>query len=198
MLQGPKRKVGEMLRLRNLSILIVLLSLIVSVGCTKTYRNYSKTLRDYTETKRIYSFDNFDAKIVWSATYLAPDFVLAAKERINELKKLGDSPSGVFVDYLVYDKPGEFLIAVYLPKGYPAINAQTDDFWQFTLDTATGKTIPPSSIETVEVTPREQKLFPYLSRWSVFYKVKFPVEYLERPFSLALRSAGVTSFLDWK
>lgn len=158
---------------------------------------YKSSYKAWTKGDRVYSADTFEAKLIWRATYLSPEFKERAREQIDVWKK-----TNIFlppyVSYLNTDEEGVFLVSVYTPRGYPAINASPDDFWDLSLDMQDGRVFKPTSIRVIEPTPREARLFPYINRWSTFYEIKFPVTGVEKPFTLALRSAGATSLMKWK
>lgn len=176
-------------------LLIVVLLLFVTSCYNANYRNAFKT---WTARDNVYNFSDFRVDLMWRATYLSPDFRLAAKGYLDELmKEVGDNFNN-YPDYLSDNDVGSFIIAIYVPKNYPSLTSNNNKFWEFELDLASGEVVYPKSIETISVTPRESKLFPYVNRWSTLYRVKFPVYDLNQPFSLVLRSAGATSILDWK
>jgi hypothetical protein len=177
-------------------IIFIFLSIFIIVTACSSIP-YKRTLRAWTRQQNIYSFETLAARVLWHATYLSPEFKDTAIEKVNEWKKLPPGEMGVHAEYLMSNESGTFLISIYTPRSYPSLTADTDNFWEFTLDLPTGESLVPSSIESVRVTPREQRLFPYVNRWSKFYWVKFPASNLQAPFTLTLRSAGVTSFLDW-
>lgn len=160
--------------------------------------HYRSIMRRWTVGDNIYDPETFNAKINWRATYLSPEFRQTARTKITEWKKLPPGEMTTFPSYLTDNEEGVFLVAIYTPKNYPPINADTENFWDFTLNLPGGATMAPSSIDTINVTEQEIKLFPYIDRWSTVYRVKFPVGYLTTPFTLALRSAPATSVLQWK
>ena len=174
---------------------LVLLFLLILASCSNL--QYKRTLKQWTREQNIYSIDTFAAKVLWHATYLSSDYRATARAKINEWKKLPPGEMSSYPDYLMNIEAGYFIVSIYTPKAYPTLTTNTSDFWEFTLNLPTGESLIPASIESIKVTPREQRLFPYADRWSKFYLVKFSVSHLEMPFTLSLRSAGVTSFLEW-
>ncbi len=166
------------------------------VGCSTV--PYRKTLNNWTEGKKIYSPTTFGSKLQWFATYLSPEYRAVAREQINVWKGYPEDGYIGYVDYIASTEPGVFLVSVYTPRGDPPISVEGDHYWEFTLNLPNGQALVPTSMDTIEVTSREKRLFPYVNRWSTFYRVKFPVGELERPFSLVLRSVPVTSILTFK
>ena len=174
---------------------ILLLLLLVVASCSSL--QYHRTLRRWTRQHDVYSIETLNARVLWHATYLSPEYRATARAKINEWKKLEPGEMTNYVDYLMSNETGSFLVSIYTPKGFPSLKSDSDSFWEFTLNLPTGEALMPTSIESVKLTPREYRLFPYVNRWSQFYWVKFPVGSLNMPFTLSLRSAGATSFLDW-
>lgn len=146
----------------------------------------------------VYSPNTFNAHLLWNVTYLSPEFRDYAREKISKLMKFKTTDYDVQPSYLETDEPGTFMCSVYVPRGAPLITSDSDNYWDLSLITADGVAIKPTSIETVTVTPREYKLFPAHHQWAKLYKVHFPVTFLDRPFTMALRSADATSELKWK
>lgn len=181
---------------KNCLILIALTLLVLTAACSRT--SYRGTLNYWTEKANIYCVETFQPRLLWTATYLSPEYREKARLQIDKWKKLTPSEWTPHASYIDDSDTGSFLISIYTPRGYPPINAESDNFWEFTLDLPTGESYVPSSIESVRITPREIRLFPYVNSWSKFYWVKFPVAYLNPPFALSLRSAGVTSLLEWE
>lgn len=194
--RGPAAgKVYKMFVKSRLSLLGLVALLIFINACSNV--QYRRTLRYWTRSQDIYSATTLAAKIIWHVTYLSPEYRMIAREKINEWKKVPPGEMTSYPEYLTSNESGEFLVSIFTPRGYPSLTNGDKDFWEFTLDFPTGESVLPSSVVSVKLTPTESRLFPYTNIWSRFYYVKFPVNNLTFPFTISLRSAAVTSFLDW-
>lgn len=183
------------MRIRSIIFLISTFVFLVS-SCVAPL-SYRRSLRQWTRHDNLYSYETLAAEILWHATYLSPEYQATARAKVNEWKKLEPYDMSAQASYLMENEPGTFLVSIYLPRSYPSITENADNFWEFTLNLPSGEALVPSSIKSVRITPREERLFPYVNRWSSFYEIKFPVGNLDRPFALVLRSAGATSILEW-
>lgn len=175
-------------------VFLVLLALFF-VGCSV---QYNQALRKWTRKANNYSFETFDARILFRATYLSPGFRQAAKNKIDEWMHVAQDDFIPDVHYLEDVEEGDFFVSVYVLPGYPLLNSKGERFWEFRLELPDGQKIDPTLIQSVSVTEREKRLFPYVDRWSRVYYVKFPVTALVPPFTLALRGVGGTSLLKWE
>lgn len=181
--------------IRRLLVIIILVGFVAG-ACSSVH--YSSTTRRWTEGSNVYSAQTFNAKLMWRATYLSPEWRAVAREKVLEWKRLTPDSTTSFAHYITEVGEGDFLLSVYTPKGYPPLISGIDPFWELVLTLPTGESYTPSSVESVNVTPREKRLFPHVNRWSRFYKVSFPIYDIAKPFSLSLRSVAVTSTLTWK
>lgn len=186
---------GDFLKYKKILFLGCILLMASSCVTTKEYR---KSFHESTETKHLYSYETFAVEILWNATYLSPEYRAEARRQINEWMKLPPYEPGLYPDYLASNEEGTFIVSIYTPRGFPEITDNSEDFWEFSLKLASGESVMPIAMKRITVTTREKRLFPYINRWSDLYWVKFPVSYLTRPYTLALRSAGGSSFLNWK
>ena len=183
--------------LKKLKIgLLVLLLLSFGLPIEAGYRS---TLNHSTKSKQWFSTENFHANIIWHATYYSPKFRRAHEKRDIQKKYLDPIEAARYIaeqekQQATYD---EFFIDLYARKPYEQLTLGKDSFWELVLQTKSGELIKPLSIEFVEITPYEEVMFPYLTRWSKGYRVLFPKTDLGRSFKLILRSVIGKSELKW-
>lgn len=154
----------------------------------KSYRGH---LRKATKHKQLYSIGDAKVKILWHGTYFSPDFRKAYVMEFSKRKFLDRWQ----VDLLIEEHKRrslnghEFFVEMYTPKDYKQFSMGKESFWQAVVTTQSGEILKPISINTIDVTPFEKEMFPYLDRWSHAYLVVFPKEELGKKFTLTLRSA---------
>ncbi len=185
--------------LRRISILLIVG--IVSFAAASVEAGYGMKLRKYTERGRIYSLYNFDAKLVWNATFFSDEFREAFEKKHVKVYHMDDQMEiSQFIAEQEYEqqKGWDFFIGFYTKQEYKQFSSDSDSFWKLHLTTGNGAVIEPISIEMIPISPYEKKMFPYLNRWSKAYRITFPKVELGDSFSLTAKSVAGKSILKWK
>jgi len=180
------------------SLLLVISFIFISASADAGYK---MQLNKYTERGSLYSFANFDAKLMWHATYFSDKFRKAfEKYHIKRHHMEDEEEISQFKAEMSYDhdKCWEFFIGVYSRSDYKQFSSEKDSFWKLYLTTESGEKIKPISVEMIPISPYERVMFPYLNRWSKAYKVLFPKVALGKKFSLTLQSIVGKSVLKWR
>lgn len=161
---------------------------------------YRSELRRATEKGSFFHFNNWDAELIWRATFFSDRFRKAFTKRHEELRYLSRPEVDRYVaEQEMRQADGwEFFVTVYTKKQYQKINNYEDTFWKIYLIPESGKRIKPTSVEQLPVTPYERKMFPHLDRWSKAYFVVFPKVDIGKKFELSLESVVGSSTLDFK
>ena len=161
---------------------------------------YSRDLKRVTEKGRFYHINSWDAELIWHATFFSDKFRKSFEKRHEKLRYL----SRPEVDQYIAEQEmrqangWEFFISVYTKKKYKHISNYADSFWKIYLITGSGERIKPTSVEPVITTPYEQKMFPYIDRWSKTYLIVFPKVDIGREFELQMDSVVGDSTLTFK
>jgi hypothetical protein len=161
---------------------------------------YRSELRKVTERDRIYNFDNFDARLIWHATFFSDDFRQAYIKKHAKINHLNDEDAEVFAAKQNWRQENnwDFFIGVYAQSDYKKITSGKDSFWNIYLITESGEKIAPSSVEPIPISPYERMMFSYLNRWAKGYRISFPKIELGKKFQLFLYSVVGDSTLKWK
>jgi len=180
-----------------LFILIVVLLKPLDVLASGSYR---PILKKWTRHQRIYVVDNFEARLLWHATYFSKEFRDTYFQRLNDFmqgppeeglkrKKLNDEDAQKF---------DVFFVSIYSgSSAWPEIGDNSAQ-WKFILETSHGKKVFEKVSEKIRVTEVERHMFPYLDRWSQGFWVKFPKTILpEESFRLKISGMPVRSELKW-
>lgn len=182
---------------RLFQILIVFFIFATAVPANASYRSQ---LRKVTDRGRVYSLHDFDARLVWHASFFSDDFRREYEEKHIDIHHLDQEDADRFIAEQDYrQKEGwDFFIGFYAKADYKRFMTGKDSFWKLYLITEKGEKIKPSSFEMIPVSPYERIMFPYLNRWSKAYRITFPKVELGKKFELFLHSVVGESTLKFK
>jgi hypothetical protein len=164
------------------------------------HAGYRRELNRATEKGRLYHHTDWNAELIWHATFFSKRFrdaFIKQHEKVKHIEK---------VNALRFEaeqmnrqiKGWDFLVVMYTRERYKAFSTYEDSFWRIELATGTGQTIKPMSIEKLPITPYEEKMFPFIDRWSKAYRVRFPKVELGNKIELTMSSVVGESSLKWK
>lgn len=154
---------------------LVLLLLLAGVGVVEGARSYRSTLRRWTRHARDYTMDNLEMRLSWQATYLGPEFREARLEKLATLQEWSDEERErqSHQDGEELRRYDEFFIGIYAgSSAWPEVGKNTG-LWRIVLETGSGR-MKPIGLERVPISEMERMLFPYLSKWSHAYRLRFP------------------------
>jgi hypothetical protein len=162
--------------------------------------SYKSILKKWTRSDKVYVVDNFEARMIWNATYLSSDFRAARREKLTNLLEWNDED---LLDQVRED--GEesaafdvFFISIYAGSSkWPDIG-RDDGKWRILLEPSHGPAVEAKEMERIPVTQVERELYPYVDKWSNAYYVRFP-KTLQVGESFKIRMSGVPakSELAW-
>ncbi|HSA59474.1 MAG TPA: hypothetical protein VLJ37_07295 [bacterium] len=174
--------------------------LLIAAAQAAAKESYPSALKEWTRTGKVYVWDNMEARLIWNATYLSPDFRAARREKLDALLEWTDAELMTQVredaeESADYDV---FFLSIYAGSAAAPEVGKDDGLWRVFLDTK-GATIAPVQMERLPVTQVEKVLYPHLDKWSRAYYVRFP-KTLHPGDAFTLRMAGVPakSQLVWK
>jgi len=161
---------------------------------------YGSLRRKWTKSERIYTLKSLDTVLLWKTTYFSPEFRRAKTQKHIQLKYLDPMEAAQVVEKEEkrQEKYHEFFLSIFTQKDFQQFSMSPDSFWKMILTAEDGTVVHPVSIEMVPVGPYEQKMFPYLNRWSKAYRVLFPKAPLGNRFKATLRSVAGESTIQWK
>jgi hypothetical protein len=161
---------------------------------------YQQDLRRVTEKGNLYHINNWDAELIWYATFFSDRFRKSFEKRHEKLRYLSRPEVDQYIsEHEMRQAAGwEFFISIYTKKKYKNISNYSDSFWKIYLITDSGERISPTSVEPVPVTPYEKKMFPYIDRWSKTYLVVFPKVDIGDDFELQIDSVVGNSTLKFE
>lgn len=175
--------------------------IIVTFFAQLSFAGYGSELNRATKHGRIYAFETLDASLIWHASFFDERFRAAFIDKHLDLNRIDDAieASAYEAEQRRAQADGwEFVVALYAKKDYQTFTNDGGSFWRIQLITSSGERLKPENIVSIPVGPYEQKMYPYLNRWSKLYRVTFPKVNFGDSFELNLRSVAGESALKWK
>ncbi|MBI1908964.1 MAG: hypothetical protein HYS22_02195 [Deltaproteobacteria bacterium] len=163
---------------------------------------YKAALKKWTEKDSAYSWDNFEARMVWQATYQGAEFRKARVEEQARIYQLREEEKAALMkkeeeELAVYD---DFFVALYTGSGQWSDIGKDLKLWRIVLALPDERENSSPSIEVVKSGELERKFYPYIDKWSRTFRIRFakflPPETKE--FSLRMIGIPATSTLEWK
>ena len=178
----------------SIIFLIALSFFAVSTGEART-PSYKSVLKKWTRQEEVYTWDNFEARVVWYATYQSEKF---RKVRVQKYAKLYDLDKEQVTNLLEQEKKDDqkydtFFVSIY------ANGSTNSRHWRLILTTEGGKKVKPVSMESVPDDQILRHLYPYVDRWSKTFEVRFP-KVTQKGQSFELKVVGIPdhSKMVWK
>lgn len=180
---------------------LLLASPIARAKAPKHEKVYEKVLKQWTREDKVYVWDNFEARLVWHATYLSPEYRAARRERLaglyewtNEelVKKIREDAEE--------DSAGdEFFLSIYAGSSeWPEVG-KDDGKWRIVLEQDGRAPVEAIKLERLPLTQAERELYPFLDKWSIAYLVRFPKMIRSgAPFRIRMTGIPARSELLWK
>jgi hypothetical protein len=183
---------------KKIVIAAALLALALPVAAKTSYES---VLKKWTRSDKVYVLDNFEARMIWNATYLSPDFRAARREKLSEILEWSGEEllRKVKEDGEESAKFDVFFVGIYAGSAkWPEIGKDSGS-WRIFLEPGPGPTVEAAEMERVPVTQLDRELYPYLDKWSHAYYVRFP-KILRPGQGFKIRMAGIParSELVWK
>lgn len=173
--------------------------LLMVAACATAWAGYGRELRKATEKGSFYHATNWQAELIWHATFFSDAFRQAFKKKHESLRYLSRPEVDQYVaEQDTRQREGwEFFLSVYTRKPYQHFTNYNDSFWKIYLITESGERVEPVSVDMIPITPYEKKMFRYIDRWSKAYLVVFPKVALGNEFELEMTSVVGSSTLKW-
>ncbi len=163
--------------------------------------SYKSLLKKWTRDDRVYEVDNFEARMVWHATYLSDDFRQVRRDKLAELYEWNaeERIRNADEDRTESAKYDVFFVAIYAGSSEWSQIGKDDGKWKVVLDSGQGEPIASIGFQRIPITQLEIVLYPYLDKWSQAYLIRFP-KTLSDHQSFRLRMTGIParSELVWK
>lgn len=180
-------------------LFVCALSAFVSVA--QAGRSYRSVLGDWTRSDHIYTWDNFEARLIWHATYESPSFREAKVEKYTHLYELQGEELLRYVSQEEEEgrKFDVFILSVYAGSNQWYDFGRDTSLWRLVLETNDGKRRVADSLHEITQTQVERALFPHADKWSKLYEVKFPKIVGPETKTVTLKMVGVPadSTLTW-
>ncbi|MFH1830823.1 MAG: hypothetical protein ABH871_08640 [Pseudomonadota bacterium] len=183
---------------KRLLTCIVLIAIICSSAAVQA--GYRRELSKATEMGRIYHPNDWNAELIWHATFFNKHFRDAFIKQHEKIKRIDPINAERFETEQMHRQVSgwDFLIVMYTREQYKSFSVYDDSFWRIELITADGEAVKPLSIEMLPITPYEERMFPFIDRWSKAYRVTFPKVPLRDEVELTMKSVVGESTLEWK
>lgn len=175
---------------------MVLLSFATAIAA-----DYRSVLKKWTRHDSVFVLDNLEARMIWNATYLSPEYRQARLSRLAELyersqeeRRLREGEDGE-----EQKKFDVFFVGLYTGSSQWSDVGRNEGLWKAVLETGGGELVESLRFERIPITPVERNLYPYLDKWSQAYLLTFPKTLREgRPFRLRMTGIPARSELVWK
>lgn len=181
-------------------IVIAIAALLLTVDLPAKEPSYEKILKQWTRRDQVYSWDNFEARMIWNATYLSDDFRSAQRRKMDALYEWSDEELSLNIrrDAEESRRADVFIVSIYAGSSdWPEVG-KDDGRWRIVLETDGARVVENDKFERIPVTQIERTLYPYLDKWSELYRVSFPKAIRGGSFRLRLTGIPARSELVWK
>src|SRR5262245_25659571 len=133
--------------------IVVVAAMLAAAVTAEAKTSYKDTLKEWTRTGKVYVWDNFEAVLIWDATYLFPKFRAARREKLNSLLEWTDAEllKQVREDAEESAEYDVFFLSVYAGSSAFAEVGKDDGLWRVFLD-ANGVTVAPVQFQRLPVT----------------------------------------------
>ncbi len=184
---------------KGFSVLLAFLCL--GLGESFAAPSYRSVLKKWTRHDQVFVWDNFEARLIWHATYLSDEYRRVRLERQSKLLEwsVDERLSRESEDRGESQKYDVFFLSIYAGSSqWPEVGKDSGK-WKIVLQQGGGEPIASVQFERVPVTQVERELFPFLDKWSHGYVVKFPKTIRSgEPFRLRMTGIPARSELSWK
>jgi len=180
-------------------VVITCVLLVSSFGFAKS-PSYEKDLKRWTRHGQVYAWDNFEARLIWNATYLSDDFRASQRQKLAGLYEWTDGELSRHVreDGEESRRMDVFILSIYAGSSeFPEVGKE-DGKWRAVLETNGGRVVESEKFERTPITQVERTLYPYLDKWSQLYRVSFPKSLHGDSFRLRLTGMPARSELVWR
>ncbi|MBI4238141.1 MAG: hypothetical protein HY696_06965 [Deltaproteobacteria bacterium] len=167
--------------------------LVALTVCTEAMASYRKTLRQHHRRGEFFNFDSMHSELVWDAVLLTPALREARVEREAALRHLGDDEA-VGLPSEWYSTGTAFYLSVFIPKEAGDLK---NGEWRLELVDDQGRRHAPDSLSELPISGVDRRLFPFITRWSKTYIVRFPAA-VSPPLRLSLYGVLARSTLQWR
>lgn len=184
--------------LKKTLIVCALLTVFVSPAAGASYKS---VLKKWTRSDKVYVLNNFEARLVWNATYLSPEFRAARREKMNDLLDWTDKELSeqVKLDGEESSRFDVFFLGIYAGSAVWPEVGKNDGRWRIVLENGASAPVEAAELERIPVSQLEREIYPYLDKWSQAYYVRFPKKLAsERDFRLRMSGIPAKSELVWK
>jgi hypothetical protein len=179
---------------------IYVMMIAIMITSITAHAGYGRELNRATERGRMYHATDWNAELIWHATFFNERFRDAYIKQHEKLKHIDSENAPRFeAEQMHRQAEGwDFFIVIYTKERYTSFTQYEDSFWKIELTTGNGERIKPISIELMPITPYEERMFPFIDRWSKAYRVTFPKVPLGSRIELTMNSVAGESTLKWK
>jgi hypothetical protein len=184
-----------------LFIMVVGAGLALPLGAASGAPTYQSLLKKWTRNDGVYVWDNFEARMIWYATYLSEEFRDIRRDKIADLYEWSqrERAKAAAEDRIEAQKYEVFFVGFYAGSSqWPEIG-KDDGKWRIVLQTEGHDPVDAIDFKRISVTQLERTLYPYLDKWSHAYLLRFPkVVRGDDPFRLRMTGLPAKSELVWK
>lgn len=177
---------------KAVGVCLIFFGLAITPLTAESKSAYEKSLKKWTRDAQVYTWDNFETRLVWHATYLSSDFRAARRERLNDLYEWSGEELSRKVREDAEDegKNDVFLLVVYAGSSkWPEVG-KDDGQWRIRLEPEGRAPVESVGLERLPVTAVDRVLYPFIDKWSKVYLARFP-KVLHPGVSFRLHMSGV-------
>lgn len=164
--------------------------------------SYKKTLKKWTRSGECYRYQDLHAAIIWNATLLTDEMILAQTKKYAKTYDLKSAGKAAFLESLRQKRKGGtlFFVSFYSYDRRFSDLKNPEASWDLRLETGESQ-IKPTHMDPIgRITPLDILLYPYVNVWSRGYYVWFPIsiENLSFPVILSVYGPQASSSLTWE
>lgn len=172
--------------------IVIALAVVCASLSAEAKTSYKSVLKEWTRSDKVYVLDNFEARMIWNATYLSDDFRAARREKLNDLLDWNDADlmAQVREDGDEAREFDVFFLSIYAGSAkFPDIGKDAGK-WRIVLEPSAGPSVEAAQLERISVTQIDREMYPYIDKWSHAYYVRFP-KTLHSGQNFKIRMSGI-------
>jgi hypothetical protein len=186
--------------MKNKSWILILVALVVSgaalaADVATSESKYQSVIKKYIKRNQVFSFETFQADIIWGILYVTPQSREALWARESWITEKSAEIHSVILPASKV-RGTQFVLGMYAPRGAETFDLTPETFWTLKLE-QNGQDYTPVAIEPLPSNFLVKRLIPFTHKWAKLYLVTFAGDF-EKPFTLRMVGALAKGVIDVK
>lgn len=149
-------------------------------------KQYFSVIKKYIKRNQVFSFESFQADIIWGILYMTPQAREAMWTRESWITEKSAEVHSVVLPANKL-RGTQFVLGMYAPKGAELFDMSPESFWTLKLE-QNGQEYTPVAIEPIANSFLVKRLIPFTHHWAKLYLVTFAGDF-QAPFNLRMVGA---------